>query len=61
MKNNNTLISGDNKGYASMLFEMEMNPNDINGEVGKLTQHYTHLIHLLLGEICSSLCSEQRG
>ena len=44
MKNTNTLISGDNKGYASMLFEMEMNPNDINGQVGKLTPHYTHLI-----------------
>ena len=33
MQNTNKLISGDNKGYASMLFEMEMNPREINGQV----------------------------
>ena len=33
MQNTNKLISGDNKGYASMLFEMEMNPEDIDGQV----------------------------
>jgi neutral ceramidase len=31
MNNTNRLISGDNKGYASMLFEYEMNPNDRPG------------------------------
>lgn len=31
MNNTNTLISGDNKGYASMLFEAEKNPNSRPG------------------------------
>lgn len=32
MRNNNTLISGDNKGYASMLFEYDMNPGKRPGK-----------------------------
>ncbi|CAG7837769.1 unnamed protein product [Allacma fusca] len=31
MNNTNQLVSGDNKGYASQLFEKEMNPNDRMG------------------------------
>ncbi len=33
MKNTNTLISGDNKGYASYLFEKDMNPDALPGQV----------------------------
>lgn len=36
MNNTNRLISGDNKGYASMLFEMAMNPNEVNGHVSNM-------------------------
>lgn len=32
MNNTNRLISGDNKGYASMLFEYKMNPNQRPGK-----------------------------
>jgi neutral ceramidase len=32
MNNTNRLISGDNKGYAAMLFESEMNPRDRPGK-----------------------------
>ena len=33
MNNTNRLISGDNKGYASYLFEQYMNPNSLPGKV----------------------------
>ncbi|XP_068227138.1 putative neutral ceramidase C isoform X1 [Palaemon carinicauda] len=32
MNNTNTLISGDNKGYASQLFEKDMNPGALPGQ-----------------------------
>ena len=41
MNNTNRLISGDNKGYASMLFEMSMNPKEVNG-------HVSNTMHLLM-------------
>ena len=33
MENTNKLISSDNKGYASYLFEKEMNPGSMMGQV----------------------------
>lgn len=33
MNNSNKLISGDNKGYASYLFERKMNPDFLPGKV----------------------------
>lgn len=33
MNNTNVLISGDNKGYASYLFEKHMNQENLTGEV----------------------------
>ena len=36
MNNKNTLISGDNKGYASYLYEKDMNPDDMPGKVDKI-------------------------
>lgn len=35
MNNSNRLISGDNKGYASLLFEAKMNPGSLPGEVSQ--------------------------
>jgi len=32
MNNTNLLISGDNKGAASQMFEKEMNPNYVTGQ-----------------------------
>ena len=34
MNNTNRLISGDNKGYASQLFEKLKNPSSLPGQVG---------------------------
>ena len=47
MQNTNKLISGDNKGYASMLFEMEMNPREINGQVENIPSHLLTLFENL--------------
>ncbi|XP_041379681.1 neutral ceramidase-like isoform X2 [Gigantopelta aegis] len=33
MNNTNRLISGDNKGYASQLFEKLMNPDSLPGQI----------------------------
>lgn len=33
MNNTNKLVSGDNKGYASQLFEKAMNPGALPGQV----------------------------
>lgn len=33
MNNSNKLISGDNKGYASLQFEQQMNPGFMPGKV----------------------------
>ena len=42
MNNTNKLISGDNKGYASMLMEQAMNGgNDLPKEVSVLEFHFT--------------------
>ena len=39
MNNTNELISGDNKGYASYLFEKEMNPADkFPGQVSMISR-----------------------
>lgn len=40
MNNTNTLISGDNKGYASMLFEYKMNPSSRPGK-GKFVASFS--------------------
>ena len=37
MNNTNTLISGDNKGYASMLFEQAINGGTLYGKVSQST------------------------
>lgn len=36
MNNTNRLISGDNKGYASLMFEKQMNPGFMPGKVIQL-------------------------
>ena len=37
MNPTNKLISGDNKGYASYLFEKEMNPDSLPGQARTYT------------------------
>ena len=44
MNNTNRLISGDNKGYASMLFEQDVNGGTLHGKVG----HYIMILLLKL-------------
>lgn len=34
MNNSNKLVSGDNKGYASLLFEQSINGGTLHGKVG---------------------------
>lgn len=48
MNNTNRLISGDNKGYASYLFEQHMNPNSLPGKVSndRYTIHIYINIHI---------------
>lgn len=42
MNNSNKLISGDNKGYASYIFEKTMNPEFLPGKVSE----HGHHIHM---------------
>ena len=42
MNNTNSLTSGDNKGYASQLFEEVMNPGSMPGKVRSLNQPLRH-------------------
>ena len=71
MNNTNHLISGDNKGYASMRFENEINGGTLVGKVCKfitLIYHYWSVfmvynlfIFLLIskGPICSTISQHQ--
>lgn len=36
MNNSNRLVSSDNMGYASVLFEQKMNPNSLIGKVSDI-------------------------
>jgi neutral ceramidase len=51
MNNTNKLISGDNKGYASMLFEQDINGGTLHGKV------FYHLLKHPVLEIISLLLS----
>lgn len=58
MNNSNRLVSGDNKGYASYLFEKAMNPNALPGKVSYFSSiGKSELIsHYLSGCFCCCIC-----
>ncbi|XP_071808796.1 putative neutral ceramidase C [Asterias amurensis] len=72
MENTNKLISSDNKGYASYLFEKEMNPGSMMGQGsfvaafptsnhGDTTPHVNGTICIDTGELCDEETSTCNG
>lgn len=51
MNNTNTLISGDNKGYASYLMEKSMNKGALPGQVRGLYLHCMLVLMLVMNNI----------
>ena len=49
MNNTNTLISGDNKGYASYLMEMDMNNGALPGQVRACILTICKLTYIVYG------------
>jgi neutral ceramidase len=44
MNNTNTLVSSDNVGYASVLFEQQMNPSALIGKVTNFNFSYLPML-----------------